>query len=47
MAEQTLVCKECGRRYADPAIIEVGVCPACSGPLVSLEEGPYPDRPGS
>jgi len=38
-----MVCKDCGRRYASPAILETGECPRCGGELVPLEEGP-PDR---
>jgi rRNA maturation endonuclease Nob1 len=38
-----MVCKDCGRRYASPAILETGECPRCGGELVPLEEAP-PDR---
>jgi hypothetical protein len=40
---EALVCDGCGRRYADPSILESGICPSCDGSLVPLEEGPYPD----
>ena len=43
MPENTRVCTDCGRRYADPAIIEKGACPVCGGRLVTLDEDPYPD----
>ena len=43
MPDNTRVCTDCGRRYADPAIIEKGVCPVCGGRLATLEEDPYPD----
>ena len=43
MADETRVCTDCGRRYADAQIIEEGVCPVCGGRLATLDEDPYPD----
>lgn len=45
MAEQR-VCDRCGRRYAQPHIVEARHCPICDGNLVPLDQDPYPDPPG-
>ena len=47
MGDETRVCKDCGRRYADDAVIASGVCPVCGGRLVELDEDPYPDPPAA
>ena len=44
MTEQK-VCERCGRRFANPKIVEWGKCPLCEGNLVPLDENPYPDPP--
>ena len=43
---QHMVCKKCGRRYANPAILETRECPRCGGELAPLEEGRDPDQRG-
>jgi hypothetical protein len=44
MAEQK-VCDRCGRRYAQPRIVQARYCPICDGNLVPLDQDPYPDPP--
>jgi predicted Zn-ribbon and HTH transcriptional regulator len=37
-APKQMVCRNCGRRYRDPATIKSGNCPRCQGQLVAMPQ---------